>query len=86
MPARRLSLPASVDEMHCGGVGRKVREAVKKSPDDEKHSTQRREVVEGAMKTKQLLFASLCGLVSLLEIVCFFTASREGSSYPKARA
>jgi hypothetical protein len=48
---------------------------VKKSPEEQKHFTQRRKVVEGAKKTKQLFFASLCALAPLREIVYFFTAS-----------
>jgi hypothetical protein len=50
-------------------------EAVKKSPEEQKHFTQRRKGLEGAKKTEQLLFASLCALASLREIVYFFTAS-----------
>jgi hypothetical protein len=41
----------------------------------EKDFTQRRKVVEGAKKTRQFFFASLCVLASLREIVDFFTAS-----------
>jgi hypothetical protein len=48
---------------------------VKKSLKEQKHFTQRRKVQEGAKKTKQLFFASLCALASLREIVYFFTAS-----------
>jgi hypothetical protein len=48
---------------------------VKKSPEEQKHFTQRRKGLEGAKKTEQLLFASLCALASLREIVYFFTAS-----------
>jgi hypothetical protein len=51
-------------------------EAVKKSREEQKHFTQSRKVAEGAKRTKQLSFASLCALASLREIVCFFTPSR----------
>jgi hypothetical protein len=44
---------------------------VKKPLDEQKHFTQRRKVVEGAEKTKQLFFASLCALASLREISIF---------------
>jgi ABC-type multidrug transport system permease subunit len=54
---------------------RKGFEAVQKSLKEQKHFTQRRKVQEGAKKRKQLLFASLCALASLREIVYFFTAS-----------
>src|SRR5208283_5920674 len=50
-------------------------EAVKKCREEQKHFTQRRKVAEDAKKTKKLLFASLCALASLREIVYFFTAS-----------
>ena len=53
-----------------------AQEAVKKSLNEQKHSTQRRKVAEGAKRTEQLFFASLCALASLREIVCFFTASK----------
>jgi mRNA-degrading endonuclease RelE of RelBE toxin-antitoxin system len=52
------------------------KEAVKKSLEEQKHFTQRRKVLEGAKKTKQLSFAILCALASLREIVHFFTASK----------
>ncbi len=50
-------------------------EAVKKCREEQKHFTQRRKVAEDAKKTKKLLFANLCALASLREIVYFFTAS-----------
>jgi hypothetical protein len=48
---------------------------VKKFQEEQKHFTQRRKVAEGAKKTQKLLFASLCALASLREIVYIFTAS-----------
>ena len=53
-----------------------AQEAVKKSLNEQKHSTQRRKVAEGAKRTEQLFFASLCALASLREIVYSFTASQ----------
>jgi hypothetical protein len=50
-------------------------EAVRKCREEQKHFTQRRKVAEDAKKTKKLLFANLCALASLREIVYFFTAS-----------
>ena len=42
--------------------------------------------MEGAKKTKQLFFASLCALPSLREIVYFFTASKPWETKPKRRS
>jgi hypothetical protein len=49
---------------------------VKKSLEEQKHFTQRRKVLEGPKKTKQLFFATLCAMASLRETVPFFTPSR----------
>jgi hypothetical protein len=51
---------------------------VKQSLVGQKHFTQRRKVAKGAKKTKQFFFAGLCALVSLREIVYFFTSSEPG--------
>jgi hypothetical protein len=59
---------------HLGRVPSRAGEAVKKFQDEQKHFTQRRKVAEGAKKTQKLLFASLCALASLREIVYFFTS------------
>ena len=59
-----------------------AQEAVKKLQDEQKHFTQRRKVAEDAKKTRKLLFASLCALASLREIVCFFTPSQAVGKSP----
>ena len=46
-----------------------------KSLNKQKHFTRRRKVAEGAKRTKELFFASLCALASLREIVYSFAAS-----------
>jgi hypothetical protein len=50
---------------------------VKQSRQLQKHFTQRHKVVEGAKKTEQLFFPSLCALASLREIVFLFAASQK---------
>ena len=53
-----------------------AKEAVKKSPNEQKRFIRQPtdKVAEGAMRTKQLLFVSLCALAPLREIVYIFTA------------
>jgi hypothetical protein len=46
---------------------------VKKSPEEEKHFTQRRKGLEGAKKTKLLFFACLCVFAPWRELFDFFT-------------
>jgi len=41
---------------------------------EQKHFTQRRKVVEGAKKTKHLIFASLCALVPLCGMRLFVSS------------
>ena len=49
------------------------------------HPARRDKVVEGAKKTKQLFFVSLCALASLREIVYFFTASNRCLLHPREK-
>jgi hypothetical protein len=49
---------------------------VKKSPEEQKHFTQRRKGPEGAKKTRQFFFACLCVLAPWRELFDFFTRSK----------
>jgi hypothetical protein len=57
-----------------------AKEAVKKSPNEQERFAQRRKVAEGAKRTMQLLFASLCALAPLREIVFFHRFESRGKS------
>jgi hypothetical protein len=48
---------------------------VKKSPEEQKHFTQRRKGPEGEKKTRQFFFARLCALAPSRELFDFFTPS-----------
>jgi hypothetical protein len=52
---------------------------VKEFLHEQKHFTQRRKVAEDAKRTKELLFANLCALARLREIVYFLHAFRRGN-------
>ncbi len=51
-------------------------EAIKISPNEQKHFTQRCKVANDAKKTNRFVVASLSALASLREIVCLFTDSQ----------
>jgi hypothetical protein len=60
-------------------------EAVKKSPNEQKHLAQRRKGAEAAKKTKQLFNSNLCVSAPLREMVYFFTPSTPWDSASKDR-
>ena len=55
-------------------------EDVKKSPEGEKHSTQRCKGLEGAKKTKLFFFPCLCTFAPWGELFDFFAPSNPGNA------
>jgi hypothetical protein len=53
---------------------------VKKSPEEEKHFTQRRKGLEGAKKTKLFFLACLCAFAPWRELFDFSTPSNPGDA------
>jgi hypothetical protein len=61
-------------------------EDVKKSPEEEKHSTRRRKAPDGAKKTKLFFLACLCAFAPWRELFDFFTPSNPGDAMLRVRA